>query len=81
MANTFKDIISQLEKQKLAIERALAALTSVENETPSAVEAIATTKTRKAAKKRGISDEARERIAAAQRKRWAAVRKAAKKAQ
>jgi hypothetical protein len=38
----------------------------------------ATAKTAKRAKKRVLSPEARARIAAAQKKRWAAVRKAAK---
>jgi hypothetical protein len=62
-------------------DKALAALKSVESDAPVEVKAAVTSRPRRAAKKRGISPEARERMAAAQRKRWAAVRKAAKKAQ
>jgi hypothetical protein len=85
MANRFREIIRQLNKQKTAIEKAIAALTEVGEDTFNE-NTLATTKkrgraaksaTKKAAKKRTLNPEARERIAAAQRKRWAAQKKAA----
>jgi hypothetical protein len=83
MPSTFKDIISQLIKQQKAIERAIAALEDVGEDTVSPVSTPAPVKRgrpQKASKKSTLSSEARERIAAAQRKRWAAQKKAVKKA-
>jgi hypothetical protein len=78
MPNNFKEIISQLEKQKAAIERALSALREVED--TDRMEAPRRGRTKNAREKRTLSAEARERISAAQRKRWAAVKKGTKKA-
>jgi hypothetical protein len=90
MANAFKDIISQLQKQKIAIERAIAALQEVGDDTgPKTGSSERRTAKKSAAKKasakstgrkRIMSPEARKRISDAVRKRWAAVKKAAKKA-
>ncbi len=84
MLSNFKDIITRLEKQKASIDRALAALREFDSD-----ESVGST-VRKAGrpakavtntgKKRVMSEEGRQRIAEASRKRWAAVRKAAKKA-
>jgi hypothetical protein len=83
MANQIRDIINQLEKQKVAIDRALSALRGVEEEGGGSATANesspAPRKRGRPARKRTLSAEARERIAAAQRKRWAAQKKAAKK--
>jgi hypothetical protein len=71
MPNEFKDIIQRLEKQKAAIDRALAALREVDDN--GAEEAATTRRGRpgKVARKRKMSEEGRKRIAEAQRKRWA----------
>ena len=89
MANAFKDIITQLQKQKIAIERAIAALQEVDNDagpqTNSSEQAPAKKSSTKKASakstdsKRTMSPEARKRISDAVRKRWAAVKKAANK--
>jgi hypothetical protein len=70
-----QQIISDLERQRAAIERAIAALREI---TGSAVP-TAKPPSSGAAKKagRGISPEGKARIAEAQRQRWAAKRKAA----
>jgi 6-phosphogluconate dehydrogenase len=83
MPNNFKDIISRLEQQKATIDTAIAALTEfgsgdTPEETPRKLGRPAKAAT-KAVKKRVMSEEGRKRIAAASKKRWAAVRKAAKK--
>jgi hypothetical protein len=78
MPNNFKEIISQLEKQKAAIERALSALREVDDS--ERLQAPSRGRLKKVRRKRTLSAEARERISAAQRKRWAAAKKAAKKA-
>lgn len=89
MTSAFKDVITQLEKQKAAIEKAIAALQdvgddAVEQREPAkrgrpnkAVAKKASAK--KTTRKGALSPEARERIAAAQRKRWAATKKATAK--
>jgi hypothetical protein len=79
MSSAFKQIISQLQKQKIAIERAIAALQEVgdegfDTEAPTAVAK------KTPARKRTMSPEARKRISEAVRKRWAAAKKATKKA-
>jgi len=85
LLGNFKDIISRLEQQKVAIDKAIAALRDfdgsgiAETETPKSKYAAKAVK--KAGKKRVMSEEGRKRIADASKKRWAAVRKAtAKKA-
>lgn len=75
MDNAFKDVISQLQKQKSAIERAIAALQDVSEE-PESPKKQAPANARR---KRTLSAEARKRIAEAQRQRWAAAKKAASK--
>jgi hypothetical protein len=87
MPSAFKDIISQLQRQKIAIERALAALQEVgdtgfeeaEPPRPSTKEAAKKATTKKAAAKRTLSPEARKRISDAVKKRWAATKRPAKK--
>ncbi len=78
MPNNFKEIITKLEKQRAAIERALSALREVDDS--ETVKAARRGRTKKIRRKRTLSLEARERISAAQRKRWAALKKATKKA-
>ena len=84
MMNGIADIINRLEKQKVAIDRAIAALKDVGDEAitgPAANGTAVKPRAKKAAKKtRSLSPEARERISAAQRARWAATRRAEKKA-
>jgi hypothetical protein len=80
MPSAFKDIISQLQKQKIAIDRALAALQEigdVEEAEPTRPPAKKAAK--KSAAKRTLSPEARKRISDAVKKRWAATKRAAKK--
>lgn len=83
MANTLKDVINQLEKQKTAIERAIAALRDVGEDTIQQTHQLASQQhaPRKTGRKRRLSAEARKRIAEAQRQRWAAAKKAASKSQ
>jgi len=64
MADTLNGIMRQLERQKKAIERALAALRDLEG-TPAP-----------AARKGGITPAGRRRLSAALRKRWAAKKAA-----
>jgi hypothetical protein len=84
LLGNLQDVISKLEQQKVAIDKAIAALREF-NES-GATEATTQTLGRpakavkKAAKKRVMSEEGRKRIAEASRKRWAAFKKAAKKA-
>lgn len=87
MPSAFKDVISQLQKQRAAIDRAIAALEEVGDETVEPTEigrrerpAKKGSVTKKAGRKRTLSPEARQRIAEAQRKRWAASKKGTKKA-
>jgi hypothetical protein len=82
LLGNFKDIVTRLEKQKVAIDQAIAALREFDEgdvvaaETPKA--GGATKAVKKVAKKRIMSEEGRRRIAEASKKRWAAVRKNAK---
>jgi primosomal protein N' len=78
MPNYFKEIINKLEKQKAAIERALSALREMDDS--EWMEVPHSRKPKKVRRKRTLSAEARQRISAAQRKRWAAVKKGTKKA-
>jgi aminoglycoside phosphotransferase (APT) family kinase protein len=85
--DAFNDIIAQLEKQKLAIESALAALRQVDTAaaapeprvkrtyTRRSVKEVKAVKPAKAVKKSGgISEEGRLRLAEAMKQRWAAKR-------
>jgi Mg2+ and Co2+ transporter CorA len=82
MAKKLKRLVEQLEQRITAIERALAS----SRVTDAAPEPTAMSGTDRAEsvntplRKRPLSAEARERIAAAQRKRWALKRKATPKA-
>ena len=75
------EIISQLERQREAIERAIQALREVESSTRSASVRRAKSTAASAAHatgepgKRVLSASARHRMALAQKRRWAAVRK------
>lgn len=83
MESSFKSIIRQLEKQRIAIDRAIGALREVGDESVAEqitpiVAPARKKRAQKAVKKRSaLSPEARERIAAAQRKRWAAQKRSA----
>ena len=69
--NEIAKIISQLEHQKAAIERAISALREIEG--PSQIGASTAPKfPGNASQKRHISPEGRKRIAEALRRRWAA---------
>jgi hypothetical protein len=71
MPNEFKEIITRLEKQKAAIERALAALREVDDNGAEETPINRRRRPSKVARKSKISEEGRKRIAEAQRKRWA----------
>src|ERR1700686_4815319 len=75
MAEGFNGIIAQLERQKTAIDRALAALRDVDGTQEAATEGTATTELASSApatRKGGMTPEGRKRLSAALRKRWAA---------
>jgi hypothetical protein len=77
MTDGLKDIIKKLEHQRIAIERALAALREVDGstvETPAAAPAVSAPATRKGRRKGGMTPEGRRRLSEALRKRWAAKR-------
>jgi hypothetical protein len=74
MPSAFKDVIRQLERQKIAIDRAIAALQDVGEDDIESAERSQRRPTKRR-RKRTMSAEARKRIAEAQRKRWAAARK------
>jgi hypothetical protein len=78
------DIVAQLERQKAAIERALAALREIggpvsESAAGPAPVTAKTRATRKAKRKTGITPEGRARLAEAMRARWAAKKAGSKK--
>jgi len=84
MADQLNDIITQLERQRAAIDRALAALRDIDGAgaTPSApksaAEAPADTSPRKPARRKvRFTPDGRRRLAEAMRRRWAAKRTAA----
>jgi hypothetical protein len=75
MAECFVSIITQLEWQKAAIDRALAALRDVEGIESSASEAAADAEpvpSAPAIRKSGMSPEGKKRLIPARKKRWAA---------
>jgi hypothetical protein len=77
--DAFTEIIARLEKQKDAIDKALAALRGTDEAAPAPLEPVVPAKRpykRRAAKKKsgGISAEGRKRLADAMKKRWAAKR-------
>jgi hypothetical protein len=82
MLNDFKEIISQLEEKKAAIDKAIDVLRGFDDSSAATEQPTKRKYTKKnvVPKKRVMSEEGRKRIAEATRKRWAAVRKAAKQA-
>ncbi len=80
MLSDFKEIISKLEKQKAAIDQALAILRDFSGDDAEQATSPRKTSLKRVGKKRVMSEEGRKRIAEASKRRWAAVRKAAKKA-
>jgi hypothetical protein len=83
LLDNFKEIIARLEEQKRAIDQAIATLSEFDeagvpkSSTPMAKRSgMGLTK---ATKKRVMSEEGRQRIAEAQKKRWATKKRAAKK--
>lgn len=74
--NDIQSIISQLERQRDAIERALGALRDIEGTGTPAAKKQGAAPGKKRGRKRRISAEGRARIAAATRKRWADKRAA-----
>ena len=78
MANAFKDVINRLQRQRAAIERALAALQEVDD-TEASTPTAAVTKTRRK-KKRFVTEEVRAKMVEGQQRRWAAKKAAEKKA-
>jgi hypothetical protein len=80
MLGKFTEVISRLEQQRAAIDKAIEALREFEDGGIAEQPRPKKTVTEKPAKKkRKMSEEGRQRIIEASRKRWAAVRKAAKK--
>jgi hypothetical protein len=83
LLGNFKEIIARLEEQKRAIDQAIAALSEFDegdvpkSSTPAAKRSGIAVK--KATKKRVMSAEGRQRIAEAQKKRWATKKRVAKK--
>jgi hypothetical protein len=73
MTDSLNGIITQLEQQKAAIERALAALHSLDGDAPAQAPAPAK-------RKGGMTPAGKRRLIAALKKRWAAKKRAAKKA-
>jgi hypothetical protein len=71
--NDVENVISQLEKQRSAIERALSALREITGSP--AIGADGRRRTQSKTKKRQLSPEGRRRIIAATKRRWAAERR------
>jgi hypothetical protein len=78
MTNGLKEVIKGLEKQKTAIERALAALREVDGATaesvPATVATAAPARRGRPRRKGGMTPEGRKRLSEALKKRWAAKR-------
>ncbi len=79
MLGNLEDIIARLEAQKAAIDKAIAVLREFDEGGVSASSALKAT-AKKGKKKRVMSEAARKAISDAVKKRWAGIRKAAKKA-
>jgi hypothetical protein len=84
LLGNFQDVISRLEQQKVAIDKAIAALCefdgSAATETATPALGRPANAVKKVLKKRVMSEGGRKRIAKPWRKRWAAFKKTAKKA-
>ncbi|MCZ2080655.1 MAG: hypothetical protein LC130_37275 [Bryobacterales bacterium] len=76
--NDISKAISQLERRREKIDRAIAALRDVEREVEAPVPTVSTSKRQRGSKpaERTLTPEGRRRIAEATRKRWAAKRAA-----
>jgi hypothetical protein len=74
--NDLGKIISQLEHQRTAIERAISALREIDGSSQSGAVTPATVEGKTTAQKRHISPEGRKRIIEATKRRWAAKRAA-----
>jgi len=79
MTNGIKEVITRLERQQTAIERALSALRDIDGAVPgtSAAAAPAPAGPRNSKRKGGMTPDGRRRLSEALRKRWAAKRAAA----
>lgn len=82
MAESLKDVIASLEKQKSAIERALAALRDVEgagsgSPGPGRPKGSGVKRAGRTSRRGRISNEGRRRLAEAMKRRWAVKRAAA----
>ena len=78
-----KQLLAEIERGVKALQKAHALVLKAESAAPKATAAKSAKVTKvpaKKAAKRGMSDEGRAKIAAAQQKRWAKVRRAKKKA-
>jgi hypothetical protein len=79
LLGNFKDITDRLEQQKAAIDKAIAILREFDGgeipETEKPKSKRATKAVKKATKKRAMSEEGRNRISEASKKRWAAFKK------
>ncbi len=73
MTDGIAGVISQLERQRAAIDKALAALRDVESDAPASVP----TATEPAKRKGGMTPEGKKRLIKALKKRWAAKKAAA----
>ena len=84
MADSLKEIITKLERQRNAIDRALTALHDIEGAgaAKTAAAPVAVVKATRKRRKGRITEEGRKRLAEAMKKRWAIKRSAgqAKKA-
>jgi hypothetical protein len=76
MTNGLKEVIKGLEKQKTAIERALAALREVDGTVAESAPVAAAPRRGRAKRKGGMTPEGRKRLSEALKKRWAAKRAA-----
>jgi hypothetical protein len=79
MTNGLKEVITRLERQRTAIERALSALREIDGQAPTnsrVVAAGAPAGPRKAKRKGGMTPDGRRRLSEALKKRWAAKRAA-----
>ena len=74
MTDSFTGIIEGLERQKAAIDRALAALREIDSAAPAPKAAPAATPEAPTRKRRKFSAAARRKMALAQKSRWAKIK-------
>ncbi len=80
MLGNFKDLIASMEARKEAIDQAITVLRKFDESDSSDSAPPKKARAKKAVKKRVMSEAGRKAISDAVKKRWAAKRKAAKKA-